>query len=62
MIHCRSSYGHPDGQETNGEKGERQMPGTYRCPKGGKHEWVKGVTKEGVKYKKCKKCGQKKPI
>jgi len=40
---------------------EEAMPGTYRCPKGGKHEWVTAVSKEGVKHKKCKKCGQKRP-
>ena len=40
---------------------EEAMPGTYRCPKGGKHEWVTAVSKEGVKHVKCRKCGQKRP-
>lgn len=38
------------------------MPITYKCPKGGKHIWVVKKSKEGVRYKKCKKCGQMRPI
>ena len=37
------------------------MPGTLKCPKGGNHEWVVKKSKEGVRYKKCTKCGQMRP-
>jgi len=37
------------------------MPGTYKCPKGDKHVWIVMKSKEGVRYKKCKKCGQMRP-
>ncbi len=37
------------------------MPGTYRCPKGGNHEWVIKKQGKGVTFKQCKKCGQVKP-
>lgn len=37
------------------------MPGTYRCPKGGSHEWVNKKQRDGVSYKQCRKCGQVKP-
>lgn len=37
------------------------MPGTYRCPKGGNHEWVTKKQNNGRSYKECRKCGQVKP-
>jgi hypothetical protein len=40
---------------------EAIMPGTYRCPKGGSHEWETKKQADGTKYKQCKKCGQVRP-
>ncbi len=37
------------------------MPGPYKCPKGGNHQWKSGKTSRGESYKECAKCGQKKP-
>lgn len=34
------------------------MPGTAKCKDGGKHQWRKQKTKEGMTYQKCQKCGE----
>ena len=37
------------------------MPGTYRCPKGDKHQW-KTERQGNVVYRVCQNCGQKKVV
>lgn len=34
------------------------MPGKARCKDGGKHDWKKEKTREGMTYQKCTKCGE----
>lgn len=41
--------------------GAMVMPDSYKCPKGGQHEWHSKKTPQGMGYKVCKKCGQAKP-
>lgn len=37
------------------------MPGPYKCPKGGSHQWKTVKPSQGASYKECAKCGQKRP-
>lgn len=37
------------------------MSGPYKCPKGGNHQWKARKTPQGMAYKECAKCGQKRP-
>jgi hypothetical protein len=34
------------------------MPGSYRCPKGEKHDWQNKVDKNGNRYRECRLCHQ----
>lgn len=37
------------------------MPSSYKCPKGGSHQWKARKTSQGQAYQECAKCGQKRP-
>ena len=36
------------------------MPGSYKCPKGGAHDW-QTKTQDGLKIRVCAKCGEARP-
>lgn len=38
------------------------MPGSYKCPKGGSHQWVTKKDVRGDTQRKCAKCGQARPV